>query len=58
MQGDRVEESVLAALDKINSRLESFDVVVIIRGGGRLPTFQGLTLICLRLPVRSFLCLL
>ena len=34
MQGDRVEESVLAALDKINSRLESFDVVVIIRGGG------------------------
>ena len=33
MQGDRVEESVLAALDKINSRLESFDVVVIIRGG-------------------------
>ena len=31
MQGDRVEESVLSALDKINSRSDSFDVVVIIR---------------------------
>lgn len=58
MQGDRVEESVLVALDKINSRLESFDVVVIIRGGGATSDLSGLTLICLRLPVRSFLCLL
>lgn len=35
MQGERVEESVLAALDEINARRDSFDVVVIIRGGGR-----------------------
>jgi len=34
MQGDRVEDSVLSAFDKINARLSEFDVVVIIRGGG------------------------
>lgn len=34
MQGDRVEASILEALDAINSRAEQFDVVVIIRGGG------------------------
>lgn len=34
MQGDRVEESILSALDEINSRADDFDVVVIIRGGG------------------------
>ena len=34
MQGDRVETSILEALDAINSRVEQFDVVVIIRGGG------------------------
>ena len=34
MQGDRAEESILEALDAINSRADRFDVVVIIRGGG------------------------
>ncbi len=34
MQGDRVEESMLAALDRVNERADDFDVVVIIRGGG------------------------
>ena len=34
MQGNQVEESVLAALDRINDRVNEFDVVVIIRGGG------------------------
>ena len=34
MQGERVEESILAALDAINDRLQEFDVVVMIRGGG------------------------
>lgn len=34
MQGSRVEESVLDALDAINLRSDEFDVVVIIRGGG------------------------
>lgn len=34
MQGDKVEETVLAALDAVNARKDDFDVVVIIRGGG------------------------
>ena len=34
MQGDRVEASILEALDAINRRADRFDVVVIIRGGG------------------------
>lgn len=34
MQGDRLEASVLHALDSINARRDDFDVVVIIRGGG------------------------
>lgn len=34
MQGEKTEESVIAALDKIYACQEHFDVVVIIRGGG------------------------
>lgn len=34
MQGDQVESSVISALDEIAARRDSFDVVVIIRGGG------------------------
>lgn len=41
MQGDRVEESVLSALDKVNARLSEFDVVVIIRGGGATSDLSG-----------------
>ncbi|ADV42165.1 exodeoxyribonuclease VII large subunit [Bacteroides helcogenes] len=41
MQGERVEESVLAALDNINARLSEFDVVVIIRGGGATSDLSG-----------------
>lgn len=41
MQGDRVEETVLAALDRINARLPEFDVVVIIRGGGATSDLSG-----------------
>lgn len=41
MQGDRVEESVLSALDKINARLQEFDTVVIIRGGGASSDLSG-----------------
>lgn len=41
MQGERVEESILAALDRINRRLESFDVAVIIRGGGATSDLSG-----------------
>ena len=34
MQGEKVEESVVKALDAVASELEDWDVVVIIRGGG------------------------
>lgn len=41
MQGERVEDSVLSALDKINARLNDFDAVVIIRGGGATSDLSG-----------------
>lgn len=34
MQGEKTEESIIAALDRIYSHCDKFDVVVIIRGGG------------------------
>lgn len=34
MQGERTEESIIAALDRIYHSVEYFDAVVIIRGGG------------------------
>lgn len=34
MQGDKAEESVIDALDRICAYLEYFDIIVIIRGGG------------------------
>jgi exodeoxyribonuclease VII large subunit len=34
MQGDKAEESVIDALDRICAYLDLFDIVVIIRGGG------------------------
>lgn len=41
MQGERVEESILHALDAIMERMEAFDVVVIIRGGGAVADLSG-----------------
>ena len=41
MQGERVEESILLALDAVNVRREEFDVVVIIRGGGATSDLSG-----------------
>lgn len=41
MQGNQVEESVLSALDRVNARLNDFDVVVIIRGGGATSDLSG-----------------
>lgn len=34
MQGERTAPSVIAALEAVNSRIDDFDCVVIIRGGG------------------------
>ena len=36
-----MEESVLAALDRVNARIDDFDVVVIIRGGGATSDLSG-----------------
>lgn len=41
MQGDRVEESVIAALNAIYAQLDCWDVVVIIRGGGATSDLSG-----------------
>lgn len=41
MQGYQVEDSVLQALDKIHARIDEFDVVVIIRGGGATSDLSG-----------------
>ena len=41
MQGDRIEASVIRALDRIYSRQECWDVVVLIRGGGAVSDLSG-----------------
>lgn len=41
MQGDHVEQSVIAALDDIAHHAEQWDVVVIIRGGGATTDLNG-----------------
>lgn len=41
MQGEEVEKSIIAALNAINARLEEFDAVVIIRGGGAVSDLSG-----------------
>ena len=41
MQGNQVEESVIAALNEVNDRRDDFDAVVIIRGGGATSDLSG-----------------
>lgn len=41
MQGERVEASIIAALDAINACRDLWDVVVIIRGGGATSDLSG-----------------
>lgn len=41
MQGDRVEQSIISALNEINARIDEFDCVVIIRGGGATSDLSG-----------------
>lgn len=41
MQGDRVEESVISALDRIAAEADDWDVVVMIRGGGAATDLYG-----------------
>jgi len=41
MQGEAVEQSVIAALNRINDSVDDFDCVVIIRGGGATSDMSG-----------------
>lgn len=54
MQGGQVEQSVIAALDRINARIDEFDVVVIIRGGGATTDMSGFDTLALAENVANF----
>ena len=54
MQGEQVEQSVIAALDRINARIDEFDVVVIIRGGGATTDMSGFYTLALAENVANF----
>ena len=41
MQGDRVESSIIRALERIYAQADRYDVVVIIRGGGATSDLSG-----------------
>lgn len=54
MQGDRVEQSIIEALNMINSREDEFDCVVIIRGGGATADLSGFDTLALAENVANF----
>lgn len=54
MQGEQVEDSIVCALDSINTRIDDFDVVVIIRGGGATSDLSGFDTLCLAENVANF----
>lgn len=54
MQGEEIEQSVIAALNKINQRMDDFDVVVIIRGGGATSDMSGFDTLSLSENVANF----
>lgn len=54
MQGEAVEQSIISALDAINARLDEFDCVVIIRGGGATSDMSGFDTYCLAENVANF----
>lgn len=54
MQGEQVEQSVIAALEAIYERVDDFDVVVIIRGGGATADMSGFDTLALAENVAQF----
>ena len=54
MQGEGVEQSVIAALDAINEEWEKWDCVVIIRGGGATSDLSGFDTLALAESVANF----
>ena len=54
MQGEQVEQSVISALEQIYSLTSTFDVVVIIRGGGATADLSGFDTLALAENVAQF----
>ena len=54
MQGEGVSQGIVAALNAINHRLDEFDVVVIIRGGGATSDLSGFDTLELARHVANF----
>lgn len=54
MQGERVEQSVIQVLNLINNRIDDFDAVVIIRGGGATSDMSGFDTLPLAENVANF----
>ena len=54
MQGEQVEQSVIAALNRINECADLFDCVVIIRGGGATSDLSGFDTLALAENVANF----
>jgi len=54
MQGEQVEQSIIAALERIYALAASFDVVVIIRGGGATADLSGFDTLALAENVAQF----
>lgn len=54
MQGEQVEQSIISALNDINNNAESFDCVVIIRGGGATSDLSGFDTFSLAENVANF----
>lgn len=54
MQGEQTEQSVISALDSIHADIDSYDVVVIIRGGGSSADLSGFDTLALAENVANF----
>lgn len=54
MQGESVEESVIQALNAVNDRIDDFDCVVIIRGGGAASDLSGFDSLLLAENIANF----
>lgn len=54
MQGENVERSIIDALDRINEKIDDYDCVVIIRGGGATSDLSGFDSFALAENVANF----
>ena len=54
MQGERVEQTIIAALNQIAAEIDCWDVVVIIRGGGATSDLTGFDTLALAENVAQF----